>query len=342
MEYRRLGTTGMQVSAISLGAWLTYGSDVMSLDAARACVRTAIEAGINFIDLADVYSRGQAEETVGQIIKDYNRQHLVISTKAFGPMSDDVNDRGLSRKHIFESVHQSLQRLQTDYIDIFFCHRYDTLTPTDETVRAIEDLIRAGKIHYWGTSMWNAEQLGEAVQDADRFNAYRPVIEQPLYNMLDRNVVEGELEQALTDYQIGLVVWSPLAGGLLTGKYDEGVPEDSRAQRAKEDWMKEQFSEHRLEKARAISALAREYGTSPASLALAWAMNHPHVDSVITGATRPEQVTDNLKALDVDITPELEAKIEEVLANRPYNSQRPTKAEGLVREQYVEGESGVS
>ncbi len=319
MEYRRLGPTGMKVSAMSIGAWLTFGSDKVAEDTAKTCLRTAIESGINFIDVADMYSRGGAERVVGEVVKDYERHKLVISTKAYWPMSDDVNDRGLSRKHIMESVENSLRRFDMDYVDIFFCHRYDNETPTEETVRAIEDLIRQGKVLYWGTSMWEANQIQEAVDIADRINGYRPVVEQPLYNMLDRHVVEGDLEAKLDEHSIGLVVWSPLAGGLLTGKYNDGVPEESRA--AKHE-MSDNFSEHRIEVGRQITALAQEYGYEPAALALAWAMAHQNVDSVITGATKPEHVESNLQALDVEMNAELDEKIERILGNKPYNSRR--------------------
>lgn len=324
MIYRRLGFSGLKVSAISIGAWLTYGSDKVAHDAAEACIRKAIDSGINFIDVADIYARGQAEETVGRIIKAYDRTKLVISTKAYWPMSDDVNDRGLSRKHIMESVEKSLKRLDTDYVDIFFCHRYDNETLTSETVRAIEDLIRQGKILYWGTSMWQAEQLQEAADAADRFNSYWPVVEQPLYNMLDRYHVEGELEAKLNELSMGLVVWSPLAGGVLTGKYNDGIPDDSRgaAYQDSDSTMAENFSLHRLEKVRQLTDLAAEYDYTMPALALAWAMDHPNVDSVITGATKPEHVEANLAALDVEMTAELETQIEAILNNRPHNSAR--------------------
>ncbi|GAB1420491.1 aldo/keto reductase family protein [Anaerolineales bacterium] len=320
MEYRRLGSTGMRVSAISLGAWLTYGSDNVEFRNAENCVRTAIDNGVNFIDVADIYAIGQAESAVGKFIAPLDRTHLVLSTKAFWPMSEDPNDKGLSRKHLMESVEKSLKRLGTDYIDIFFCHRYDKDTPTEETVRAIVDLIRQGKILYWGTSMWEANQIEEAVRIAKQVNAYAPVVEQPLYNMLDRQVVEGVLEKTLADKGIGLVVWSPLAQGLLTGKYDKSIPKTSRA--AKNKRMSDNFVEHRIESARKISAIADDLGVTSAALALAWALAHPSVDSVITGATKPAHVIANLKALDIEITAELESRIEEALDNRPADSIR--------------------
>jgi voltage-dependent potassium channel beta subunit len=315
MEYRRLGTSGLQVSAISIGAWLTYGSSRMEDENSAACLRAAVEQGINFIDVADIYARGAAETVVGEVIKDFNRTDLVISTKAFWPMSDNANDKGLSRKHVIESVNKSLKRLGTDYVDIFFCHRHDDETPVEETVRALDDLVHQGKVLYWGTSMWDAKQIRSGVQAADKFNGYRPVTEQPLYNMLDRDGVEGDLQATCAELGIGLVVWSPLAQGVLTGKYNNGVPEDSRA--ANMDWFNSQISEDRLQKARGISALAQELGVTSAALALAWAMKNPVVDSVITGATKPSHVEENLKALKVKITDEINTRIEAILQNKP-------------------------
>jgi voltage-dependent potassium channel beta subunit len=319
MEYRRLGITGMKISAISIGAWLTYGAAV-EYKTAEDCLNTAIDNGINFIDCADAYAKGKAEETVGKVISDKDRTKLVLSTKAYWPQSDDPNDRGLSRKHLFESVHKSLKRMGTDYIDIFFCHRYDVDTTTEETVRALDDLVHQGKILYWGTSMWDAHYIDEAVRIADELNAYKPVTEQPLYNMLDRHVVEGDLEDVVSEHGLGLVVWSPLAGGVLTGKYNDGIPEGSRA--TTHDWMKDNISEGRLNIARKVKEVADDLGVEMSALALAWAMNHQNVDSVITGATKPGHVTSNLKALDIEWTPELENRIEDALGNKPYNSSR--------------------
>lgn len=316
MEYRRLGKSGLKVSALSLGAWLTYGSSQVEFDTAKACIQAAIEQGINFIDVADIYARGQAEIAVGEAIKDFQRSDLVISTKAYWNMSDNVNDRGLSRKHLIESVNKSLKRFNTEYIDIFFCHRFDDEVQLEETVRALEDLIRQGKIFYWGTSMWTAANLSDAVGVAKSVNAFAPVVEQPLYNMLDRETVESGLESTLAQHGIGLVVWSPLAQGLLTGKYNDGIPQGSRADQL--EWVKErQLTEDRIEKARKITALAQELGVTPASLALAWTLKNPHVSSAITGASRPEQVAENIKALDVTITDEINAKIEDILQNKP-------------------------
>jgi voltage-dependent potassium channel beta subunit len=315
MEYRRVGKSGLMVSAISLGAWLTYGSDVVAQEASLACLRAAVENGVNFIDVADVYSSGEGEKVVGKFIKDYKRSDLVISTKAYWPMSDNVNDRGLSRKHVAESVNKSLKRFDTDYIDIFFCHRFDDQTPVEETVRAIEDLINQGKILYWGTSMWNAANIHEGVATAKAVNANRPIVEQPEYNMLDRNFVEGGLEAALSAAGMSMVVWSPLAQGILTGKYNNSIPENSRYQNI--DEFKDQVTEEKLVKARAIEKLAKEMGTTSGALAIAWVLKNPLVASAITGASKPSQVQENLKALDVKITYEINQKIEAILQNKP-------------------------
>lgn len=314
MEYRRLGTAGIKVSAVSLGAWLTYGSSRVEEDTAVSCIHHAIESGINFIDVADVYAIGRAEEVVGRAIAEHKRSDLVISTKAYWPMSDEVNDRGLSRKHVTESVNKSLKRLNQEYIDIFFCHRYDPETPVEETIRAIEDLIHQGKILYWGTSMWTADNVEEAYKVVERINANRPVVEQPIYNLLDRDTVEGSLEKTIARRDMGLVVWSPLAQGVLTGKYNDGVPQDSRATNVDKQMFQGQLTEDRLAKARALTALAREIGTTPAALAIAWTLNNPVVSSAITGATKPSHVDENLKALDVRITDALNERIETILA----------------------------
>ena len=320
MEYRRLGITGMKVSAISLGSWLTYGSGSTDFATAEACVNTALDNGINFLDSADAYAKGKAEETIGKIIKGKDRTKLVLSSKCYWPQSDDPNDRGLSRKHIFESVHKSLKRMGTEYLDIFFCHRYDIDTTTEETVRALDDLVHQGKILYWGTSMWDPRYINDAVHIAKEYNLYRPVVEQPLYNMLDRHVVEGDMEDVVSDHALGLVVWSPLAAGVLTGKYNDGVPEGSRASMIAS--LRDNLSEGRLRQARAIKEIADDLGVEMSALALAWALNHQNVDSVITGASKPEHITSNLKALEIEWSPELESRIEDALKNKPYNSSR--------------------
>ena len=318
MEYRKLGTSGLKVSAISLGAWLTYGSSHVEEQQAIACIRHAIEQGVNFIDVADMYSLGRGETIVGQAVKEYDRSHLVISTKAYWPMSDDINDRGLSRKHITESVNKSLKRFDMDYVDIFFCHRPDAEVPVDETIRAIEDLINQGKVLYWGTSMWTAKNLDGAYEALKTLNMNRPVVEQPIYNMLNRDFVEGSLEDALARYGMGFVVFSPLSEGVLTGKYNDGIPADSRANDPQASWFKnELLTEDNLNKVRAITALAQEMGVTTAALALAWTLKNPLVASAITGATKLSHVDQNLKALDVKISDEVNQRIEAILQNKP-------------------------
>jgi len=315
MQYRRVGKSGLMVSAISLGAWLTYGSSSVEQETSKACLRTAIESGINFIDTADIYSKGEAEKLVGAVTKDYTRSDLVISTKTYWPMSDNVNNRGLSRKHIIESVNASLKRLDMDYVDMFFCHRFDDVVPLEETVRAIDDLITQGKILYWGTSMWNAANINDGVAAARSLNANRPIVEQPKYNMLDRDLVEAGLETALKNHDMSLVVWSPLAQGVLTGKYNDTIPTDSRYHSV--GWFNDQLAPDRLEKARGITQLAQEIGTLPGTLALAWVLKNPHVASAITGATKPQQVEENIRALELTITDEINQKIEAILQNKP-------------------------
>lgn len=314
MQYRRVGDAGMKVSAVSLGAWITYGGSVDDTTAID-CLRTAVENGINFIDTADVYERGEAEKVVGKFIKQYTRSDLVISSKCFWPMSDNVNDRGLSRKHIFESVHKSLKRLGTDYIDIQFCHRYDAETPMEETVRAMEDLVRQGKVLYWGTSVWSASQLNDAVETAERFNAYAPKVEQPRYNMLDRHI-EPEIVPACRKHGIGLVVWSPLAQGLLTGKYNNGIPTDARGVKdgKLEEWAQTALTPENVTRLQQLGVVAGDLGVTMGQLALAWCLRLPEVSSVITGATRPQQVLDNIKAAEINLDAETLARIDEILA----------------------------
>jgi voltage-dependent potassium channel beta subunit len=319
MEYRRVGASGLRVSAISLGGWLTYGSSVGD-DTTAQCVHKAIELGINFVDVADIYAGGKSEEAVGRAIKEYKRSDLVISTKAYWPMSENVNDRGLSRKHITESVDKSLKRLDTDYVDIFFCHRFDDNTPVEETVRAIDDLIHQGKILYWGTSMWTAANINDGVGVARAINANRPMVEQPVYNMLERHVVEGELETAVANHGMSLVVWSPLAQGVLTGKYNDGIPASSRYETV--EWFKGYVTEDKLRRARAITALAQEMGTTAGALAIAWTLKNSLVASAITGASKPEQVVENVKALDVQISDDLNQRIEDILQNKPEYEKR--------------------
>jgi voltage-dependent potassium channel beta subunit len=308
MLYRRLGRCGLQVSAFSLGGWTTFGSSITDSSTTDAIVRRAFDAGVNFFDIADVYAKGEAERQMGAVLQQLPRHRLVISSKVFWPMSDDVNDRGLSRKHIVESAEKSLRRIGTDYLDLYFCHRFDVDTPLEETARAMDDLVRQGKVLYWGTSEWTGAQLREAHAIADRRNLYAPVVEQPQYSLLARDKFERDVRPQAQSLGMGLVVWSPLASGVLTGKYDDGVPTGSRLDRIA--WLRDGLLlPEKLDRVRRFRALAEELGVSRTQLALAWALHQPGVSSVILGATSTEQLDENLGALDVAMTPELAARL---------------------------------
>ncbi len=313
MKYRRLGNAGIKVSAVALGGWINYGEGKVAPDVARRVVERAYERGINYFDLADIYGKGEAESQMGAILQQFPRHTLVIATKVFWPMSDDVNDRGLSRKHIFESIDRSLRRLGTDYVDIYFCHRSDPETPIEETAQAMHDLVRMGKVLYWGTSEWSATEIVEAHAICERYGWARPVVEQPQYSMLWRDRVEREIAPVTRPREIGLVVWSPLAMGMLTGKYDEGIPADSRFGR--EEWARERYlTAANAERVRRLKPIADGLGISRAQLALAWALRGPEVSSVIIGATRPEQIDDNAGAAGVSFAAAVLEAIEEALA----------------------------
>ncbi|MDZ4768018.1 MAG: aldo/keto reductase family protein [Chloroflexota bacterium] len=312
MQYRNLGNAGMKVSAISLGGWINYGEGKVEADAARKVVETAYEQGINFFDLADIYGKGEAEKQMGEVLGQFPRHTLVISSKVYWPMSDDINDRGLSRKHILESIDKTLERLDTDYLDIYFCHRPDPNTPLRETVQAMHTLIESGMVHYWGTSVWTGAQLTEAYDLCDRYGWHMPKTEQPQYSMLHREQVESDVLPTAEKRGIGLVVWSPLAQGMLTGKYDDGVPEGSRF--AREEWAKDRFvNEKNIARVKALKPIADELGISRADLALAWVLRNPGVSSAIIGATRAEQVIENVKAADVTLSDDVIARIEAIL-----------------------------
>ena len=306
MQYRRIGKSGIRVSSVSIGGWLTFGGSID--DAATSGILSAArDAGVNFVDLADVYARGAAEEAAGRALADVPRHELVLSSKVFWPMSDDPNDRGLSRKHVIESCERSLRRLGTDYLDLYFCHREDPETPLEETARAMDDLVRQGKILYWGTSVWSAASLQRAHDVADHRGLDAPIVEQPRYSLLHREI-EGAVQPKAAELGMGLVVWSPLAGGLLTGKYDDGVPEGSRG--SVSEWLSNDLNDDNLQRLRRFSELARETGCSPSQLALAWALERPAIASVITGATRADQLRENLGALDVQLDEALRSELD--------------------------------
>jgi len=314
MQYRRLGNAGMKVSAVSLGGWINYGEDKMSSDNAESVIKAAYDAGVNFFDIADIYERGAAEKQMGAVLKQFPRSNLVISSKVFWPMSDNINDRSLSRKHILESIDKTLQRVGTDYLDIYFCHRADPETPLLETIRAMDDLIHQGKILYWATSEWPAETIAAACQICDQHGYYRPQSEQPEYSMIFRDRVEKEILPVTTQNGIGLVVWSPLAQGLLTGKYNDGIPADSRL--AKEAWVKDRFlKDDIVTKVRGLQKVADGAGITQSELALAWVLRNDGVSSVITGATKPEQIIANVKAADIKLTPDMLQEIDHILGD---------------------------
>ncbi len=313
MNYRQVGASGLRVSEIAIGAWLTYGSSV-GQRRARDIIKAAIQHGVNFIDIADIYARGTAEKIVGAAIKDLRRSDLVISSKLFWPMSENVNDRGLSRKHIMESVERSLRRIGTDYLDIYFCHRFDPETEVEETVRAMDDLVHQGKILYWGTSAWDAAQIERAIGDARKWLAYPPSVEQPCYNMLDRHI-EPEIMPTCARYGMGLVVWSPLAQGLLTGKYRNGAPAGSRGERT--DWLKDDLTTENIDKALLLEKLTGSLDLSLSQLALAWVLRRPEISCAITGATSVKQVEENVIASGVKLTHDVLNEIENILDNDP-------------------------
>ena len=308
MEYRRVGSSGLKVSAVSIGGWLTFGKSVDAGATARI-LAAAIDRGVSFIDLADAYGAGAAERAAGEAIRGMRRSSLVISSKCFWPMGDGPNDRGLSRKHVMESCEASLKRLGTDYLDLYFGHREDPETPIEETARAMDDLVRQGKILYWGTSEWNASTLVKTHALAQLRGLHAPVVEQPRYNLLARDV-ERRVMPVASRLGMGLVVWSPLAGGALTGKYDDGVPEGSRG--AATPWLDEYLTEENRPKLRRFSALARELGCTPAQLALKWCLRRDEVASVITGATKVEQIEANVEAVSIELPEDAAAELDKL------------------------------
>jgi voltage-dependent potassium channel beta subunit len=316
MEYRPLGRSGLRVSEVSLGSWLTFGATV-DVPATVEVVRAAIDAGINFFDTADVYAGGAAEEALREALRGRPRHTLVIASKAFFPMSEDPNDRGLSRKHLVESVHASLRRLGTDYLDLHQCHRADPSVPVEETVRAYEDLIRQGKLLYWGTSEWSAEQIEGALAAADRHGAYRPVSNQPQYSLLRRGIERAVLPLCVRE-GIGQVVWSPLAQGVLTGKYRAGQrPDGTRAAHPFQSRFMEAFlTDDVLARVDRLRPIAGDLGLTMAQLALAWCLRQEGVASVIAGATRPAQLAENAKASGVRLPDDAVAAIEALFPAR--------------------------
>lgn len=295
MNYRQMGNTGLKLSEISLGAWVTFGDQIDEKRAADL-LHAAYDKGVNFFDNADIYADGQAEEVMGKAIEDLPREALVISSKVYWKTMPGPNGRGLSRKHIMESCHASLKRLDTDYLDLYFCHRYDDETPLEEVVRAMDDLIHQGKVLYWGTSEWRAAQIARAHDIAHQWGLYPPLVEQPQYNMLSRSKVEDELAPSADDLGFGMVTWSPLRFGVLSGKYNQGLPDDETRLTRDDTWAKKELREERLDKVRKLTEIADDLGVTMAQLAIGWLLRLPQVSSVITGATKLEHLEDNLEA----------------------------------------------
>ncbi|MGA3296405.1 MAG: aldo/keto reductase [Candidatus Bathyarchaeia archaeon] len=320
MNYRRLGSAGIKISELSLGAWITYGGQVGE-DVALKCMSAAYDAGVNFFDNAEVYSDGNAEIIMGNVIKRlrWQRESIVVSSKVFWG-GDGPNDNGLSRKHIFEACRNSLKRLQLEYLDLFFCHRPDPNTPIEETVRAMDDLIHQGKILYWGTSEWSGIDIMRAHGLAREHGLTPPQMEQPQYNLLHRDRVEKEYLPLYREIGLGTTIWSPLASGLLTGKYNKCIPSGSRATLQGYDWLKESvITPQNIEKVKKLQMIAKDIGCTLAQLALAWCLKNPNVNTVITGASQPEQVDENMKALEVvsQLDPGIIDRIEQVFGNKP-------------------------
>lgn len=323
MEYRYLGRSGLQVSALSLGGWVTWGNQIGE-DIAYDTMVEAYKHGVNFFDSAEVYAEGRSEIAMGKAIKraGWKRSDLVLSTKLFWG-GEGVNDKGLSRKHIIEGLNASLARLQLDYVDLLFCHRPDKRTPIEETVRAMNHVIHQGKVFYWGTSEWSAQQIMEAHLIARREHLIPPLMEQVEYNMFARERFEKEYERLYSEFGLGTTIFSPLSSGLLTGKYNNGMPEGTRATLPGYEWLREDFEKpetaQKIEKVKQLAPIAQELDCTLSQLALAWCLKNLNVSTVITGASKVSQVTENMQALDVlsELTVEMMDRIEQILQNKP-------------------------
>jgi voltage-dependent potassium channel beta subunit len=321
MEYRHLGKSGIQVSALSFGSWVTFNNQ-LGEETARECMAAAYEAGVNFFDNAEVYADGKSETIMGEVLKNsgWRRGSYLVSTKFFWGLHDGPNEKNtLNRKRLLEAIDGSLERMQLDYIDLIFCHRADPTTPIEETVWAMHDIVSRGKAMYWGTSEWSAAEIMEAWQIADKHHLHKPVMEQPQYNMLVREKVEREYARIFRDLGIGATIWSPLASGLLTGKYNDGIPSDSRATLKGYEWLKPSITDpKRIGIVKKLIPVAAELGASMAQMALAWCLKNPNVSTVITGASRVEQVKENMKALEIveKLTPDVMQHINVILGNK--------------------------
>ncbi len=323
MQYRTMGKTGLHLSAFSLGSWVTFKNQVDEKLAVELMAQ-AYERGVNFFDNAEVYAHGASEEIMGKALSTLNwdRDTYCVSSKVFWG-GKKPTQRGLSRKHIHDACHAAIKRLQVEYLDLFFCHRPDQRTPIEETVRAMDVLVKQGKIIYWGTSEWSAQEIMEAHMLAQKYDLTPPSMEQPQYNLFHREKIEQEFRRLYETVGLGTTIWSPLASGLLTGKYNSGIPEGSRANLESMEWLKERIQspewKERIEKVKKLDLLARELKMSVTQLALAWCLVSPHVTTVMLGATSAQQLSENMDALEKfeQLTPEVIAKIEEITQNRP-------------------------
>lgn len=324
MEYRRMGRSGLQLSVLSYGSWVTFHKQIDD-SIADELMGIAYDNGINFFDNAEAYALGESEKMMGRILKkkNWDRTSYTVSSKAFfgwRGKENKPNQTGLSRKHLMEACHEALQRLQLDYLDLFFCHRPDTNVPIEEVVWTMHNLIQQGKILYWGTSQWSAAEIMEAHRVAQQYGLIGPTVEQPQYNMFERFKMEQDYLPVFQNVGLGTTIWSPLAAGFLTGKYLNGIPDDSRLAIQGFDWLKERWvQEAKIEKVKKLAVLAQEMGVSLAELAIAWTIKNPNVTTAILGATKKQQLEENLKALQVLplLTPEIMEKIEQILQNKP-------------------------
>ncbi len=324
MEYRRLGNSGLRLSSLSFGSWVTF-SFQMQADAAAECMKTAYDGGVNFFDNAEVYAAGKSEEIMGQVLArmGWPRDTYCVSSKVYWG-GDLPTQRGLHRKHVFDACHAALKRLRLDYLDLYFCHRPDLETPVEETVRAMSDLVHQGKVMYWGTSEWSAQQIQEAHGLARQHGLVPPTMEQPQYNLFHRHRVEAEYFRLYSEIGLGTTTWSPLASGILTGKYRDGVPQGSRFDLEDYQWLRESVLDSpegktRIEKARQLEKISGDLGVPLAKMAIAWCLKNPDVSTVILGASNAGQVRQNLEAIDVvdKLTDDVMERIEAVLENRP-------------------------
>lgn len=324
MEYRRMGKTGLQLSVLSFGSWVTFHKQIQA-GIADELMGIAYDNGINFFDNAEVYALGESEKMMGAILqrKGWERSSYVLSSKVFfgwRGKANKPNQTGLSRKHITEACHEALQRLQTDYLDLFFCHRPDKNVPIEEVVWSMNLLIQQGKILYWGTSEWSAQEIMEAHMYAERFHLIGPAVEQPEYNLFNRQKIECDYLQLYKTVGLGTTIWSPLASGLLTGKYNNGIPEGSRLALAGFEWLKEKTAQNdKIERVKALQQVADDLGVSLTNLSIAWCISNPHVTTAILGATRKEQLEENLRSLDVLplLSTEVKEKIDNIVASKP-------------------------